>query len=192
MRKYIKIIAYILCGTTYSDLIINPVKRFHFIPFFNKIQIPIVIVLLLSLITIIVSELPQNRFSSKIEKLRKPSSLIFLICSLLLFNEIFFIFYYNQAIEFIVTVVLSIPIPFIIGDFIVSSKIRSIYVLIFGAVLTIPTLLYFQFIYTTYEDYWNGFAILFIHQWIRNWLVFIGLILITSYFYVLKAQKNYC
>jgi hypothetical protein len=189
LRKYIKTIVYTFCGIAYSDLIFNPKKGFHFIPFFNKIQIPIVILLILSLFTIIVSELPQNKFSSKIEKLIRPSFFIFLICSLLIFNEIFFVFNFNQGIEFIVTVILSIPIPFIISDLIVSSKIKNIYVLFFGLLLTISTVIYFHFFYTTYEDYWNGIAIIFIHQWIRNWMIFIGLILITTY-YLLKIEKK--
>lgn len=190
MKKYIKSLVFTFCGIAYSDLIFFPKKGFHFIPFFNKIQIPIVILLLISLLVIIATEIPENKFSSKINKFKKPSLLFFLISSLLIFNEIFFSFNFNQGFEFFIIAIFSIPIPFIVSDLIIPFEIKNIYILLIGLFLTISTIIYFQFIYTRYEDYWNGIAIVFIHHWIRNWLIFIGVNLIAIYCFLETKKKN--
>jgi uncharacterized membrane protein len=191
LKKYIKIIIYILCGIAYSDLIFNPQKGFHFISFFDKIQIPIVILLLSSLITIIVNEIPENKFKTKIEKFKIPSMITFLICSLLILNEVFFNFHFNQEIEFLIALIFSIPIPFIVSELITTSKINKTYFLLFGLILTITTAIFFKFVYEPYEDYWNETPIIFVHQWIRNWLIFIGLNLIIIYSLLRNKEKNY-
>lgn len=183
---------YSLCAIAYFDLIFNPKKGFHFIPFFNKFQIPIVVLMIISLLGVITLELPENKFSPKIREFKKYYSPIFLICLFLIFNEVFFIFHYYQKAEFHITAILAIPIPLIASDLFISSKIKCIYILFFGLLLTIPTFLYFHFIYTTYEDYWFGIPIVYMHFWIRNWLIFIGLNLILIYCLVtIKSRQTF-
>lgn len=155
-------------------------------PFFAKIQTPIVILLLLSLFTIIANEITENKSTIKIKKFKIPALLVFLICSLLILNELFFSFNFNQRIDFLVAILFSIPIPFIVNELITTSKINKTYILLLSLILTIPTVLYFEFIYKPYEGYWNETPILFIHHWIRNWLLFIGLKLNILYY----LQKN--
>ncbi len=187
MKKYIKIIVYILCGIAYSDLIFNPQKGFHFIPFFAEIQVPIVILLLLSLFIITANKIPENKFKTKIEKFKILSMITFLICSLLILNEIFFNFRFNQGIDFLIVLTFSIPIPFIVSELIIRTKINKTFILLFGLILTITTSIYFKLIYVPYEDYWNETPIIFVHQWTRNWLIFIGLNLII----ISRLLKNY-
>lgn len=160
-------------------------------PFFSKIQIPLVILLLLSLFTIIANEIPENKFKTKIYKLKIPSMITFSICSLLINNEIFFNFNFNQEIEFLIVLMFSIPIPFIVSELITKYKINKSYILLFGLVLIITTAIYFKFVYVPYEDYWNETPIVFVHQWIRNWLIFIGLNLIIISGLLRNREKNY-
>ena len=190
MKKRVKTIVYILCGIAYSDLIFNPQKAFHLIPFFAKIQIPIVILLLLALFTIIANEILEEKFTVKIKKFKIPSLIICLICSLLVLNEIFFKFNYNQGTHFLVTLMLSIPIPIIINELIITCKTNKIYILLLGLTLIISTVIYFKFIYEPYEDYWNETPIIFVHQWIKNWLIFIGLNLIIIYYLMKNKERN--
>ncbi len=120
-------------------------------PFFAKIQTPIVILLLLSLFTIIANEITENKSTIKIKKFKIPALLVFLICSLLILNELFFSFNFNQRIDFLVAILFSIPIPFIVNELITTSKINKTYILLLSLILTIPTVLYFEFIYKPYE-----------------------------------------
>lgn len=128
---------------------------------------------LLSLMILLLSSL-----SNQLESLLKPAEVIHLIASTLILNEILFAFSFLQVIHFVVAIILALPIPFILYNLGLSKNILKYWTWIGGLIL-IFTILFFDLIYVPYEDYWNGIPIIFIHYWIRNWLVFISITLIA-------------
>ncbi|WBX77676.1 hypothetical protein PG911_05305 [Tenacibaculum ovolyticum] len=90
------------------------------------------------------------------------------------------LFNFIQFTEYIVVILLTLPIIFFIRD-LFTEKIKSKHFLILGFTLLFPTLIYFNFIYKPYEAYSdNGIPIIFIHQNIRNWICYIGIVFILT------------
>lgn len=191
MKKHIKAILLSISWICYLDLIYSPNKGFHFFTFFSKFQLYIVIALLLSLLIQIINEFSK---SMRINVLKKSAQLVFLFTSLLVFNEIFFNFQFNSLniiLELFIVMLFSIPIIFIMKDFLEIIKVRILYALIFGLSISVLTLLYFKYFYISYEDYFDGLPIVFVHHWIRNWIIFIGGILtLASLLNIYKTAVN--
>jgi hypothetical protein len=191
MKKYIKPILLLVSWITYLDLVVHPNKGFHFFSIFPRFQFSIVIILLLSLTIQIVDAFSKATLPNS---WKKKAQVIFIVASLLILNEVFFDFQFNSLnliLELSIAIILSIPIVFITMDFLEKNNSRNHYVLTLGLFISILTFIYFKYFYTPHEDYFNEIAILFIHHWIRNWIIFIGLILVlASTFNIYKTTVN--
>lgn len=175
---------------SYLDLILSPNKGFHFVKNFPKYQILIAAIAMISLVIMIVNYFSSNKSFIKFKSISKMT---FLIAALLIMNEIFFAFHFNSMnliFDLLVTVSLSAPIVFIAKDFLNDKVIKNKYILTAGFLVAVSTFIYFKYFFVEYENYYAGYPIIFIIYWIRNWLIFVGVVLmIASTLNIYRAAK---
>jgi len=114
------------------------------------------------------------RFFKKSTLLEKCAKAVFLIANITVLNEMFFSFSFNQVIEWVVIILLVFPLLAILDSFRWSKRSIDLSMFI-GSLTIIATVVFFKLIYEPYEAYWMNIPIIFIHYWLRNWLIFIGL-----------------
>jgi hypothetical protein len=185
-KIYIKILIYVLSILGFIDLIINP-KPFHFLG--TKLNFATSLLTIIGLIILTLKEIFNDRFKIS-EKLLNGIKIGILILFLIYLNVFLKWFTFVGYVDYIVVTYLTLPIIFILKD-IIPDIIKSKYVTIIGILLLLPTLIYFEFYYETYEDYASdGTPIVFVHQRIRNWICYIGIVLILTSIIRKKTNHN--
>jgi hypothetical protein len=165
----------------FLSLLLNP--RTQYFNSNHEIIIDYGRIFLLSGVLISLFAIAVSSYFSKINKY-KPKNiltlfrLIYLLLMVYVIHRFFHIFWFNQAVDFIIFILYVLPVPFILNDLLKQKWVKIKVWLYIGLFLIITTLLYFKYFYISYEDYWNGTPIVVIHYLIRDWLCLTGTILI--------------
>jgi hypothetical protein len=174
LKKYIKPVLFTIAALGYLDIVLNPNKGFHFL-ISNKSVFQFIVASFASLSLII---LIVGCFKNFVKNVKRYTQIVHLISSGIILNEIFFSFSFLQLVDFLIVLLLALPIPIIINDLFATAKSDRFYFIPIGLFLASSTFLFFKFSYNPYEAYWEKIPIMFMHFWIRNWLIFIGINLI--------------
>ena len=175
MKKYTKSIIYGISALFYLDIFFNSNKVFSFLKINPNILSIIALIAVLSLTTLICTLLFR-----KFTNTAKLAGMLFLVTALIIINEFLFSNSFHQSLDFLVALLLIIPIPLVINDLLSFHKRKVSNSLIPGSlILLVSTLIFFTLVYVPYEDYLMGLPIIFAHHWIRNWLILISIILLT-------------
>ena len=175
-NKYIKILIYALSIIGFIGLIINP-KPFHFLG--TKLNFATSLLAIIGLIILALKEVFNDKFKIP-QKVLKGIKIGILILFLIYLNVFLKWFTFVKYVNYIVVTYLTLPIIFILKDFI-PNTIKSKYLTLIGVLLLLPALIYFGFYYEAYESYSSdGTPIVFVHQRIRNWICYIGVTLILT------------
>ena len=185
-KKYIKILIFVISILGFLDLIINP-KPFHFLG--TKLNFATSLLTIIGLLILTLKEILNNRFQIS-EKILNGIKIGILILFLIYLNVFLKWFTFVGYVDYVVVTYLTLPIIFILREFI-PDKIKSRNLTLIGILLLLLTLIYFEFFYETYEDYSSdGMPIIFVHQRIRNWICYIGITLILTSIIRKKTNHN--
>jgi len=187
MIKYCKPVIYGISALVYCDIVLHSNKGFTFLKINHTILSIIALLTFISLITLI-----STFFFRKLSNIQKIASLLFLASASVIINEFLFSYSFNQTLDFFIGLTLLLPTAFILNDLVGLRNNKPIYlVIIASSIVLISTLIFFINFYVPYEDYLMGFPIEFIHNWIRNWIISISIVLILFGILRLKtASKN--
>lgn len=175
MKNYTKPIIYGISVLFYLDIFFNPNKGFSFLKINQNTVSIIALAAVISLATLICTLIFKKSGNAV-----KIASALFIIAALIIINEFLFSNSFHQTLDFLIALLLAIPLPMIINDLLGFHKPRLSNLLILGSfLLLLLTLVFFTFFYVPYEDYLLGLPIVFVHYWIRNWLILISAILLT-------------
>jgi hypothetical protein len=115
---------------------------------------------------------------------------VLLILLLIYLNVFLKQFNFVQNVEYIIVFYHTLPIIYILND-LITEKVKPKYFAVLGIIFLIPTLIYFGFIYEAYEAYSeDGTPMIFVHQRIRNWICYVGIILILTSIIRKKTNHN--
>ncbi len=175
-KNYIKTLIYVLSVLGFLDLLVNP-KSFHYLS--SKWNLITSLLAIIGLTILTFKEILKTRFKIS-ERILIAIKTAILILFLIYLNVFLKWFNFVGYVDYLVVTYLTLPIIFILKD-LIPSNIKSKYLASLGIVLLLPTLIYFGFIYETYEAYSkDGTPIVFVHQRIRNWVCYIGIVLILT------------
>ncbi|MDR6967692.1 hypothetical protein J2X31_001704 [Flavobacterium arsenatis] len=184
MIKYFKTILYVLTALVYLDIVMHPNKSFSFLKINQFMLSLIALVTLISLLSLIVAS-----FTRKLYNVRKIASVLFLLSAAIICNELLFSYSFHQPLVFLIGLTLLAPFPFVLDELIHIEKKKNIYfVVLFSLIVLISTLVFFIVFYVPYEDYLGGLPIMFVHHWIRNWIIAIAIVSIV--FGILKIISS--
>lgn len=187
--KLFKIVFFLIAIIGYVDKLINPHFQYLGSDFQKVVNYNIIImfsILIGTLLLIIFSYFFEiNKNVVNIAKL------IHILFSIYFINNLFYLFDFNELIDFFVVSSFLIPSMIIIKDTIkVSSFHISNNFIYIGFFLIVLDLIYFNYVYKPYEDYLFGLPILFVHYSIRNWIFILGLIFVWISFDKLLLKNN--
>lgn len=178
MKKF-KTVIFIINLLSLLDLAVNPTKGFLLLLTTDFLVRAIAILLIANLILLSLSETKLSIRGLSIKQL----SLSYLSLSVILLNELLFKFNFYRMIDFIILLCLTIAIPFVLSN--IMKRIRLVS-LILVALTTITTFSYYRFMYKPTDTYLLGYNSLFVHNWVRNWIVFSGIVISTAFLINLK------
>jgi hypothetical protein len=175
-KYYIKILIFSISILGFLDLLINP-KPIGFLN--SNLNLLTSLLTIFGLITLTAKEILKTRFKIS-EKVLNVIKIVLLILFLIYLNVFLKQFNFEQNVEYIIVFYHTLPIIYMLND-LITEKVKSKYLAILGIILLIPTLIYFGFIYESYEAYSeDGKPMIFVHQRIRNWICCVGITLILT------------
>lgn len=175
MKKNIKIIVFIISIVGFSDFFINPRSIWNLNTKWNFL-LSLLIAVCLSIL--VLREILKDKIKIS-DKLLTVVKVMVLILLLIYLNVLLKQFNFIQKTEYVIIAILTLPVPWILNELLVEN-INVRYLAIGGVFFLATTLSYFEFVYEPYEAYSsNGMPIVFVHQRIRNWLCYIGVIMIV-------------
>jgi hypothetical protein len=176
VKYYIKILIFSISILGFLDLLINP-KPIGFLN--SNLNLLTSLLTIFALTTLTAKEILKTRF--KISEMVLKGIKIVLLFLFLIYLYVFLKqFNFEQNVEYIIVFYHTLPIIYILND-LITEKVKSKYLAILGIILLIPTLIYFGFIYESYEAYSeDGTPMIFVHQRIRNWICYVGITLILT------------
>ncbi|MFV8351906.1 hypothetical protein [Flavobacterium sp. XS2P14] len=178
---YIKYTSYVIALLGFIDLLVNPKiqhlnSNYEVIHDYGRIFLMSVIVICMCAIIISTYFLDANK--KKWKNIFVISSSIYLILMLYIINKFFYIFWFNQMVDFVIFSLHILPVVFILNDLLKPKWSKMKFFPPIGILLIILTSFYFKNIYVSYEDYWNGTPIVVIHYLFRDWICLIGTVMI--------------
>ena len=178
---FIKYISFIISFLGFLSLLLNPRTQYfnsnhEIIRDYGRIFL--LSGVLVSLFTIAVSSCFSKINKYKSKNILTLFSLIYLLLMVYVIHRFFYMFWFNQTVDFIIFALHVLPVPFILNDLLKQKWVKIKAWIYIGLFLIITTLLYFKYFYSSYEDYWNGTPIVVIHYLFRDWLCLTGTILI--------------
>lgn len=178
---YIKYLSYIIAFLGFLSLLLNP--RTQYLTSNNEVirdygRIFLFTGILISLFTITISSYFFEIKKYKLKNVLNISSVIYLLFMIYIINRFFYMFWFNQIVDFIIFTLHILPVAFILNDLLKPKSVKVKIFIPIGMFLIMATVLYFKYFYTSYENYWNDTPLVVIHYLFRDWLCLIGAILI--------------
>jgi len=185
-KYYIKVLIFSISIFGFLDLLINP-KPIGFLNSSLNLLTSLLTIFGLTILT--AKEILKTRFKIS-EKVLNGIKIVLLILFLIYLNVFLKQFNFEQNVEYIIVFYHTLPIIYILND-LIKEKVKPKYLAILGIIFLIPTLIYFGFIYEAYEAYSeDGTPMIFVHQRIRNWICYVGIILILTSIIRKKTNHN--
>lgn len=190
---YIKYLSYIIAFLGFLSLLLNP--RTQYLNSNHEVirdygRIFLFTGVLISLFTITISSYFFEIKKYKLKSALNISGVIYLLFMIYIINRFFYMFWFNQIVDFIIFTLHILPVIFILNDLLKPKSVRIKIFIPFGIFLIMGTILYFKYFYTSYEDYWNDTPIVVIHYLFRDWLCLIGTILILISLLRIKIHER--
>ncbi|KUJ61098.1 hypothetical protein AR687_14270 [Flavobacteriaceae bacterium CRH] len=190
---YIKYLSFIIAFLGFLSLLLNPRTQYfnsnHEV-IYDCGRILMLSGVLICLIIIAVSGYFTQTEKYNLKNIFTLSCLIYLVIMIYVIHRFFHIFWFEHTVDFIIFVLHVLPVPFIINDIVKPEYIKTKTFIFTGLFLVITTTLYFRYFYISYEDYWNGIAIIVIHYLIRDWLFLTGTLLILVSLLSIKTHER--
>lgn len=190
---YIKYLSYIIAFLGFLSLLLNP--RTQYLNSNHEVirdygRIFLFTGVLISLFTITISSYFFEIKKHKLKSILNISSVIYLLLMIYIINRFFYMFWFNQIVDFIIFTLHILPVAFILNDLLKPKSVKIKIFIPIGIFLIMGTILYFKCFYTSYEDYWNDTPIVVIHYLFRDWLCLIGTILILISLLRIKIHER--
>jgi hypothetical protein len=189
---YIKYLSYAIAFLGFLSLLLNP--RTQYLNLNHEVirdygRIFLFTAILISLFAITISDYFIEIKKYNLKNVLNISSVIYLLLMIYIINRFFYMFLFNQIVDFIIFTLHILPVAFILNDLLKPKSVKIKIFIPIGMFLIMGTILYFKYFYTSYEDYWSNTPIV-IHYLFRDWLCLIGTILILISFLRIKIHER--